>query len=344
MRTSVKFTNVGLDEVDSKIIFRCRLSNCSLEHIKVDDYQRKALFGTSADELEAAVEARANLPAITLNVRGTNYTARGDDHFVTDDVFVVDGLQRLTAARKVRDRGGDPHLGAEVHFGLTKDQERKLFQDLNIKRVKVSSNITIRNMAPDFPVVAALLTVNSDSDHPLFRRITCDQRAATGEIISLNTLVKVTGALLSHLGPTRTSKTDELIPKLQDVMTAITKRVFMENVRGYADLIEACWGIKTITYKEGATWMKYSFLRCLAELLSRYHTHSNLWQGNRLKVDLKVQRKIASFPVNDNEVIRLASSGGKAKDHLLILMTEHLQSGRGTRVLRGRPEATRGES
>ena len=50
-----------------------------------------------------------------------------------------------------------------------------------------------------------------------------------------------------------------------------------------------------------------------------------------------MQARLKSFNVHDPEVNRLATQGGMARETLLVLLTNHLQSGRGARVLKGRP-------
>lgn len=328
MRESVKFTNVGVEERGGEITLRGTLSADSLDNILDDTYQREEVSGSSADDLESALEAGAKIPDIILGMRGENYSTRGDDHYLNDPVYVIDGLQRLTAARRLRARGGKPNLGAQVHLNTTREQERELFHVLNVKRLKVSRNILIRNKSEDFSFIAALIAATLDSTHPLYNRITWDQRAKSGHLLSATTILKILGALHAHLGHTKTVSVDDLIPKLQEVSDKIGKKLFMENGRAFFQLISDCWGIATITYKEGACWVKPNFLRCLADLLSRNNASPVVWKGTKLLVDPKLQKRLKAFNVNDPTVVHLASSSGKAREHLLTLMEDHLRSGR----------------
>lgn len=338
MGKPIRITNVSVIEKDESLRLLGRVANSSLGDIQVDDYQRDPLGGLHAEELKEATAAGANIPPGVASCRGENYKVeKNGDHLLSDAVFIVDGLQRLTAAKAVLADGGDPCFLIEIIFGMNKEAEKDLFETLNKNRVKVSTNLLLRNKASRVPFIAMLLAAINDSTHPLHHRVTTTQRAVQGELLSFVSLIKVLVALHSHMGVPKGNDLGEILVRFQELMDKVGKRVLQDNVRAFFDFFEWAWGIKTITYKEGATWMRPNFLRCIAELFSRYHNHTNIWDGNRLRLDPKVQARLKSFNIHDPEINRLATAGGMARETLMVHLTNHLQSGRGARVLKGRP-------
>ena len=83
--------------------------------------------------------------------------------------------------------------------------------------------------------------------------------------------------------------------------------------------------------------MKGSFVHCLAKLLSDHH---DFWQGDpeekKLSIPRELRNKLKLFAINDPAVERLAGSGGKSRNHLYLLMLEHMNSSKRTKRLRSR--------
>lgn len=104
MKKQVRVLNGALD-VDSErndIILRGRLDPDCLEALLVDDYQREILPAATIREIMPAVET-GEVPDIDLGMRGENCRSEKDGSYVLHDpVYIVDGLQRTTAARQLQ--------------------------------------------------------------------------------------------------------------------------------------------------------------------------------------------------------------------------------------------------
>jgi hypothetical protein len=332
---TVKMTAAALDTLpNGAVVLRGAIDPAAFQALLVDDYQRDVLPLASLAGLIKAFEAGTSVPDIELGMRGERFNERtpGVVHLY-DDVYIVDGQQRVTAASFVLQKGGKPHLGAAVHFHTTKEWERARFEILNAHRLKLSSNILLRNLQHDYPVIAMLYRLTQDSKFVLKGRVTWSQRASRQELISAMTFAKAIGRVHSHLGPTRYTRYDDLATGLQTVMKSIGQNVMRDNVKTFFDLIDECWGVKRIAYKEGAVYMRSTFLLALAEVLSG---HLDFWRDNRLFVESSLTKKIAGFPVMDPQVTSLASSSGKSLQYLVMLLLNHINSGKRSRRLRPR--------
>jgi hypothetical protein len=152
-------------------------------------------------------------------------------------------------------------------------------------------------------------------------------------LLTALTFSKVVGRLHAHLGPSRSTRVDDLSRGLQVVMERIGKNVLRDNIRTFYEVVDNAWGIRRVAFKEGATYMRSTFLWTLAQLLS---DHEDFWRGDRLFVSADLQRKLASFPVTDPQVSSLSSAAGRARDILYVLMVRHMNSGKRTKQLKPR--------
>lgn len=296
----------------------------------MDDYQREVLPIASLSDLVSAFLAEQSLPDIELGMRGHRVIERDDCFHLQDAVYIVDGLQRTSAAQLAIQRGATPRLGATIHFGTNPAWERERFEILNAHRTKLSSNILLRNLRHDLKVVEMMVRLTENPNFVLKGRICWNQRMGRSELISAMTLAGITGRLHSHLGSTRYTRYSELAAALEKVMANIGEGIMRDNIRAFFDLVDTCWGIKRIAFKEGAVYMRQSFLIALAEVLSG---HVDFWRGDRLFIQAPLMRKIAQFPVSDPQVVSLASSAGKARQLLMLLMIDHINSGKRTKRL-----------
>jgi hypothetical protein len=333
--SSIKVCKAALDETpDGKeIILRGVLDPNSLQHLQRADYQREILPLATIAKLMAAFENGNTVPDIDLGMRGQSYTESADCFTLADPVFIIDGLQRVTAGIEFMQRGGIPHLGATIHFNTSEVWERERFRILNSERAKLSPNVLLRNLRHDIPAINALYVLTNSNNHKGFvlnGRVSWQQRMTREELMTALSLAKVAGVLHSHLGPGRSSKVDELARGIGKIQAAVGPATFRDNLVTFYDVIDSCWGIKRIAFKEGAVYMRLTFQSCLAMAFSR---HTDFWKGNRLVVDSSLRRKIAQFPVTDPHVIQLASSSGKARDYLLLLLVNHINNGKRTRRL-----------
>ena len=99
----VKLQTASLDERSGEIIAHGWLDIEALEQLRVGDYQREILEnprGGRRSSLRVAIENGERLPDIMLGMRGEKYTQRGNAMVLENDIFIVDGLQRVSALRK----------------------------------------------------------------------------------------------------------------------------------------------------------------------------------------------------------------------------------------------------
>ena len=104
-------------------------------------------------------------------------------------------------------------------------------------------------------------------------------------------------------------------------------QVVRKNVKAFFELIDHCWGIRRVEYR-GATHLKASFLKMLAQFLS---DHYNFWKQpdeKRFFIDAVDRRKLAQFPLQDPQVQNLAGAGGQAPELLYTLLKRNMDRGR----------------
>ena len=101
----------------SDIILRGVIDPQSLHLLQVADYQREVLPLAKISELVEAF-MKGSVPDVDLGMRGERFFERSGSFYLQDDVFIVDGLQRVTAALHLIQMatGILPQLGAVVHF------------------------------------------------------------------------------------------------------------------------------------------------------------------------------------------------------------------------------------
>lgn len=339
-RESIKIIHAALDEVEGReIILRGTVSPDSLTRLQVDTYQRETLPLTHIRQLVRAFEEGSSIPDIVLGMRGGDFTERDGAFYLKDDVFIIDGLQRTQAAiQYMNDRGGTPRLGAAIHFGTSFEWERRLFQLLNGGlRVKLSPNVLLRNERHEHTVVEMLYDLTTTDRTCVMRdRVCWKQRMDRVHLISAMTFLKVATTLHSHVAlGGRCAALDELIRAADKMAEKVTEAVFGANIRSFFAIVDECWGIKSVHFKEGAAYMRLTFLTTLAALFSR---HTDFWRGDKLTVDADLRRKIKSFPLTDPNVRNLTAASGKARYMLYQLLLDHVNSGKRTKRLSLRAE------
>ena len=327
-REYVQLTRAALDEVEGgRIILRGVLDPESLRLLQVAEYQREVLPITKIEKLVEAFKI-GSVPDVDLGMRGGDYNDREGIFTLKNDVFIIDGLQRVNAGLLMLQKSdGVPRLGATIHFDTTEEWERERFKILNVDRTKLSPNVLIRNMRADTPVIDLLynLSTGSEKGFVLTERVCWAQRQQAAHIVTALTFAKTVAFLHAHIGPGRSTGVLEVARGLQQICDTTGKVVFRDNVRAFFNLIDECWGIRRVQFRAGAVYMRTTFLICLATLFSR---HEIFWKGNHLVVSADLKRKISKFPVMDPTIANLASASGKATDMLYTLMIQHVNSGK----------------
>jgi hypothetical protein len=121
-----------------------------------------------------------------------------------------------------------------------------------------------------------------------------------------------------------------MVRSLQTACDKTGRNIFRDNVRTFWQLIEACWGISTVTYTK-SNHLKNNFLFAFARVLSN---HPIFWRDSRLFIERTLAQKIKLFKVNDpamNEIVGGGSSVGQAVMYRLIV--DHINSGKRTKRL-----------
>lgn len=333
---SIKVLNAALDETpNGEIILRGVVDCGSLRHLGVDHYQREALDNAKVRALQAAISDGGGVPDIVLGMRGERYLTREGMYYLQDEVYVVDGLQRMTAAIRVMQGNPEarPHLGATIHFDTTPESEQEMFEKLNLGQTRLSPNVTLRNFRGKNNAVNALCRLTEDKNFVLFGLVSWDQNMKRGQLITANTFVKTAAMLHSHAGPGRSNNVSDLAGGLEKIIENVGRNNFIQNTRLFFEVIDSCFGIRRVTYKNGAAFIKSQFLSQVARVLS---DHTNFWDGDKLVLDAATIKKLASFPIDDPEVMRLSSSSGTAGEMLYMLIVNHLNYGKRTKRLESR--------
>lgn len=332
---TITIINGALDESSSgSIILRGVVSKDSLEDLKTDDYQRMSFESKNIKGLRKAIADGKSIPNIMLGMRGQRIrNAPGSTTFVlVEQVYIIDGYQRVTAALSclARNPDLDVRLGCEVHFGTTKDYERDLFETINTRPTRVSSSVLLRNRREDSPIVLTLYGLsNNDREFALFERIQWDQRRARGELLTAVGFAKTCSRLHAHKGPGGNANTlHELVNGLERQAASVGLNRMRQNTKQFVDVVDYCWGLRSIQQTAKAPQVRQNFLHTLARLFSR---HANFWRDEERKelwVDADLRNKLKRFSLHDPTIAHLTSATGKAGDHLLSLMIEHMNKGR----------------
>ncbi len=328
MAYKLKVFNGALDEFDRNIVLRGVIDPATFSDIRVGEYQREEGTLSELGNLIAAIKTGQQLPDIEVGVRGQNYSDRNGAFYIEHDCYVVDGLQRLTAAKRVRleDPTANIRLGALFHFGSNEAWERERFKVLNMQRRKVSPNILLRNEKDDSLSMQALINMTtSDKEFVLRDRVAWGQKMGRGELITALTLVKTLGMLHTHFGPGLSVKVEELVKSTDKTMEVLGPNVWRANVRTFFTTIEATFGLTAIAFRDLSPQIKGGFLRALAKTFA---DHQNFWSDNRLKIERSDLDKLRQFPVRDPGIISLVNGAGQVNAMLYARIVQHMNSGR----------------
>jgi hypothetical protein len=267
-------------------------------------------------------------------MRGDEFHEREGAFYLMSPIYVIDGLQRITAAlRNVAD-GDEPHLGAMVHFETTEAWERDRFEDLNLGQTGLSNNVILANMSATNRAARIVRSI-ADTDQAFVLKgcITWTQNMRRGDLITAITFYKVSGQLHAHMATGMIGSVRDIPRAFDKLIDNIGERTFRANVRTFFDILNMCFSIRAVAFRNEAVALKSTFMLALARLFSR---HEDFWEGNKLVVPKHVLDRLNQFPVADPTVRSLAGSSGNAVAMLEGLMVEHINRGRRTRLLRSR--------
>jgi hypothetical protein len=329
--SGVKITNSALEEApNGAMILRGTISAECLKNLKVDEYQREVLAptgggGRATSRIRKGIEEGTRLPDIELGMRGDNFSAHGKTVTLHDPVYIIDGLQRVSALMAHIEEHGTPNgaqpLGATIYLNTTKQAEKDRFAILNgAGRIPVSPGVLLRNARDKHPSILTLYGLSrNDPSFALYGRVSWDQRMKQGEI--LKALLFVKSALALHSVIHKDIVAEHGIAKRGTggrehkgavTLDRIAKQVGLQNLRDnmkdFFALIDDCYGIKSIEYGEAQGHLRGNFLITLGNFIAN---NSQLWDGagKRIKIDSKTRERFKLFPVNDPEIRRLCAAG-----------------------------------
>lgn len=340
---TLKIVSGALDETtEGEIVLRGVIDPVSLDGLLTPQYQREELRDSTIEKLVKALRNRKRFPDVDLAIRGEHYGCTDDrkgTYTLTGPVYIVDGLQRITAARRLLREGGQPPIGAMLHFGTTEEWERGRFLDLNQNQKRVSPNVVLRDHAADYPVLKRLVQLCSDESFVLCQRISWQQFMRREELLTAVTFLKTTMRLHGRFGAGRNAGISNMCEALAPMAATVGSNMLVENVKTFFDLLDGAWGIRGILHKDRATHLRFGFLSALADVFCEYDT---FWNGKALRIDRELKKKIAQFPLREPNIDAMARSGAGATSALLRrLIVDHINSGKRTRRL-DKPDPYRG--
>jgi len=323
-------------EVVSDVALRGVIDTGSLRLLQVDQYQREVLSKAAVNDLKPAVRS-GRVPDISLGMRGYRGFDRDGNFYLQDPVYIIDGLQRVTAGLDMLASGEIaevPHLGIKVHFNTTYEIERDMFEALNLGQTKLSSNVLLRNYHETIDAIDALWRLTASDKFVLKGQICWNQNMARSQRISAMTYCKVAAMLHSHAGPGRANNVRQVASGLGKIMDNVGRAVFTSNVRTFFDIVNRCWGIDRVVFRESAPFLRATFLLEMARVFS---DHDNFWNGERLEVDPTTLKKLANFPIGDPLIVQLAStSGGPSAEVLYSMFLNCIKANRRSDWLKAR--------
>lgn len=337
----LRFINAALDESalrGGSIVLRGVLDPKTLQALKADDYQREQLHITPRSSLWRALQDGARFPDIELGVRSSTYDGKGSTFTIKDDVYIIDGLQRVTACMKwLQEHGeGNVHLGAVLHFGTTKDWERDRFRVLNASRQKVSPSVLLRNERETYPAVNVIFGLTTtDKSFVLYNRVCWQQKMARHELITALNLVKAVTQLHHHQVSAAKTSLSTLIPVIVKQVDVIGTKIYRDNIKTFWEVMDECWGVRLAQY-QGAPHLRATFMRVLSRVFSDHHDFWVSPAEHRFFVSAEMRKKLAGIRTNDPTISSLAGSGGKAPHLLYSLIRDHINSGKRTKHLKSR--------
>jgi hypothetical protein len=299
------------EDSTGNIVLRGALARESIKNInfslRADTYQRERLSSRKIEGLKEAFKSGQIVPDVFLGMRGGNYQEHKDGSIVLlDPVYIVDGLQRCTAAAEAIAEGGKASVGAAIYFNTTREWEKKKFEQLNTLGTKLSPSVHIRNYAEDYPVVAMLFQLTQEADFPLVGKVSWNQPMKKTELVTALTFLLTCSLLHSRMGSLRSANYRDVIPALQVVYNRVGRSTMRDNLRAFWGLLDECWQVRDIAYKDSATVLRGGFLATMATILA---DHEAFWKDANLFIERDLRRKIGLFPLNDPQVARLASYG-----------------------------------
>jgi hypothetical protein len=324
----------ALDDESGDPILRGVLDPATLHRLRVDYYQRERLQDKKILAIAEALTHNRAVPDVQLGMRGGNIDERDGAFYLLDPVYIIDGLQRVSAAVTVVGAGGSPRLGALVHFNTNAQLEHDRFDTLNMTQTRLSPNIMVRNERGRNAAVNLLFQLSQDSSFVLYNRVSWAQIMQRHCLVTGLSFVRVAAILHSSVTPgigLLDTRHRQLTDALLACLTNFPRKRFRDNVISFWSTINECFKINDIHFVDRAPAIKGNFLFAIARVFAE---HTAFWSDGQFFVEKDLRSKIASFPMSDPTITMLcAASGGSARAALYGHIVDFINSGKRTKRL-----------
>ena len=106
----------------------------------------------------------------------------------------------------------------------------------------------------------------------------------------------------------------------------VGRRIMMNNIKDFFSVVDSSWGIRSVSFKEGAIHLKSGFLLPLARFFA---TYKNFWDADkRFVVSADWRRKLATWPIHDPLVVQSVGNSHLCRIHLVGLIADFMNSGK----------------
>jgi hypothetical protein len=314
------------DEDFAETVLRGTLDQECITLIQKDWYQR--LEGFSEKEIREITEMyfrHKKPPDTVIGMRGHRYRQDKGSFYLQDKCFVIDGLQRLFAARIAMKSRPDLKLriGVKIYFDTTAESENRMFCEINATQQRVAASVLIRNKYKVSPASRLLFELNSNPEFALKDRIGWEQKLQKefGQVISGFALGCIAGALHSHKGAVPSGRAYDLLANLDDVVIKISEETFSTNIVKFFNVVDSAWGIRN---DKKPRCLNREFLCVLASLFSSYDT---FWDAEEFYMPTRHQKRLEKFDSDaiNNQVKQMMKSNKDAKDVLFEVLRKRLQ-------------------
>lgn len=337
----IKILLPSLDEVVDPPVLRGIVSLESLNCLQVDtSYQRERLTPNARREIVKALEQGKQLPDIELGMRGDKFQMPNNELVILlNPVFIIDGYQRSETVKEHIERFPDDkvRLGCSVRFNTTQASERERFQDCNMNRNRIAPSLMLRNHKENHPLIAQLYGLSkSNTREVMYGRVCWSQNMSRGELLTGLTFAQVAMILHVHLGPFTRTNVREITDTSDRLERVVGLPLFRGNVQTFWQSIDDIWGIRKVLHRDASPYLKSSFLKVFARLLS---DHRDFWADpdeKRLLIPTDLKNKLRRFPMNDPEIVRLSGASGRAGETLYFHFVQYLNSGKRSKRLKNR--------
>lgn len=327
----LKVTNTNgltLDE-DGKSGLSGDIDPETLEQILRPGYQREILQQAYINGLIAAYRSGSNLPpAVDVAVRGSAFELVGGSgaYTIIGDIYIVDGLQRITAAKQLLQAGCAPRVKADIHLGTDVAWERKRFLALNLKKTRVASNVILRDYADEHSGLECIRQLCSDPGFALCNRVSWGTYMGNENLVNALVLVKTALRLHAKFGAAHQSELEAVAQTVGKLMDEVGGDTMLNNVVTFFDVLDDAFGVRSVTNRATAIWLKSGFLYALADVISDYPA---FWIGKQVRVDKGLRKKIGMFGITDPTVRAMAiSAGSSAVRELSRYLVKHINCGK----------------